>query len=364
MISQDKWQNYTPVDIQCTSLSALPGLTNGDCLLLVTTPGFVNRGVTEDIRKILHPKKIIVWTDFMPNPDIRDISCGLKQLHLVGFDSVIALGGGSAIDAAKILSHLLTSSKPINLDGILKGEVEYLWQSRLPLITIPTTSGTGSEVTPFATVWDHAENKKYSISGDSIYPDIALLCPNLTLSLGYEATLYPALDAISHLLESIWNKNRTPITISLAMSGLTLADKSLSKLLQELDSIKLRSYMQTVALLGGLAISQSKTAIAHSISYPITSHFKVPHGLACSFTLPALIRRNLETQLFPTESIPLINHISNFLNSLSLGSRVLEYASINDIKKINNEMFTLGRADNYIGRPIGSFNELLDEALS
>ena len=160
----------------------------------------------------------------------------------------------------------------------------------MPVTAIPTTSGTGAEVTPFATVWDSTTHKKHSLTGEHIYPTHALLDPELTLTLRRKETLYPALDTISHALESLWNKNRTPLSEAYATQALILANKALPIILEAPDNLEHRSRMQQASVLAGLAISQTRTAIAHSISYPLTSHFGVPHGLACSFTLPWLIK--------------------------------------------------------------------------
>lgn len=142
---------------------------------------------------------------------------------------------------------------------------------------------------PFATVWDHTANKKYSVTGDRTFPDYAILDPQLTLSLPEDETLYTALDTISHALESLWNKNRTVISETYALRALVLANEALPALLTAPEDLGQRERMQQASMLAGLAICTTRTAIAHAISYPMTLHYGVPHGLACSFTLPEIL---------------------------------------------------------------------------
>src|SRR5690606_20309422 len=117
------------------------------------------------------------------------------------------------------------------LGKVLREGRQQTWEKKIPLVAIPTTSGTGAEVTPFATVWDQSEHRKYSITGDLIFPDTAVLDPELTLSLPEKETLYPGLDAISHALESLWNVNRTPVTAGFAIQALELAVEALPTVL-------------------------------------------------------------------------------------------------------------------------------------
>lgn len=140
----------------------------------------------------------------------------------------------------------------------------------------------------------YGKRKKYSMTGMNIYPDAALLDPSLSLTLQYENTLISALDSISHSLESIWNINKTPISEIYARSALKMIIKSLPDLLENLSSINLRSQMQTASMLAGISISQTQTAIAHEMSYPLTLHYKVPHGLASSYFLIDLITYYLQ----------------------------------------------------------------------
>jgi alcohol dehydrogenase len=261
-------------------------------------------------------------------------------------DQVIGLGGGSAMDTAKILASTLFSQNHNSLEKIFRHGETSSWLKRLNLLLIPTTAGTGAEVTPFATVWDLDRHKKHSIAGSAMYADIAFLDDSLTLTLSEQDTLYPALDCISHALESLWNVNITPISQAYATEALSLANQALPEILKSPESTFYRNSIQNASVLAGLAISQTKTAIAHSISYPLTSHFGVPHGLACSFSLPRLIDYYLSNKS-NSPFTDLMKKTKTLLNQLELDQRLLKYVSEDKILSLSQEMFASGRIDNY-----------------
>ena len=159
----------------------------------------------------------------------------------------------------------------------------------IPVISIPTTAGTGSEITPYSTIWDMEEKKKYSLNIPELFPEIAIYDPSLTLTVPKDITIQTGLDALSHSLESIWNKNATPVTLSYAVKSAKLIINNLADLSNDLNNLSLRSNMMMACMYAGMAISNTQTAIAHAMSYHVTSHKGIPHGIACSFTLPMII---------------------------------------------------------------------------
>lgn len=343
------WSHFNPVSIHAGSgsLSTLPAHARDGALLLVTTAGFTRRGLTARVLNLLGAARVTVYDQVTPNPELDDLEAATTQFRDLGITQIIALGGGSVLDAAKVLAVTLPSEEDKPLTLTLREGRPQQWQKKLPLIAIPTTSGTGAEVTPFATVWDKTTHKKHSVTGDLIYPDLALLDPELTLTLPYEETLYTGLDAISHALESLWNKNRTPVSEVWAFQALTLANDALPKVLATPNDAAARENMQQASVLAGLAISQTRTAIAHSISYPLTSHFGVPHGLACSFTLPYLIIQNMEC--FGETRKQLLLTTQSFLEELKLWKTIQQYASGDQILSIKNLTLHPDRAANYTG---------------
>jgi phosphonate metabolism-associated iron-containing alcohol dehydrogenase len=362
MTMQFDWQYYQPVRIESGvgALQRLPQLIRSGTWLLVTTPGFRRRGLVAQIEQLVPGVKWVVHDGVTPNPELDDLEQITTLLKPEKFNGILAIGGGSVLDAAKVLSVTLSSPLSKPLTAVLRDGDPSAWSKTLQLIAVPTTSGTGSEVTPFATVWDQQNHKKHSVTGPEVLPDIALLDPQLTLTLPYEETLFTGLDAISHALESLWNKNRNAITESYARQALLLANAALPLVLEQPDNIDARAMMQQASMLAGLAISQTRTAIAHSISYPLTSHYGVPHGLACSFTLPALIR-HVTKDAADNDLTTLFLATGVMLDALALPERLRPYLTKAQLDALRAEMYTPERAGNYAG-PAVTLDDVLGPA--
>lgn len=334
-------------------------LPEGGKLLVLTSPSQVRLGRVVELQNSLIGRKVEVFSEITPNPTLEEIF--QYQLNLQQFrpDFILGMGGGSVLDAAKALALLFGSGHNATINDLVsKAQLDS--SKRLPIVLIPTTSGTGSEVTPFATVWDIGQKKKHSISGVAVYPDLAYLDVSLTQSLGDEQTLFPALDTISHALESLWNRSSNSVTEAFALQSLRLSIKGLPKILQDSGNMEARQNLQHASVLAGLAISQTKTAIAHSISYPLTLHYGIPHGLACSFTLPKLIRLNRSFfEKMGHGSYNFVNvELLQMLDGLNLGERVRKYVAPEEILELKSEMVASGRAGNYIGQNIAELASL------
>nr|WP_144684322.1 phosphonoacetaldehyde reductase [Desulfobotulus alkaliphilus] len=328
-------------------------------ILLLTSKGFTRRGAVDRLCGIIVSARPWVHMEIhdsvQPNPDMRDMESLTHKYKGHTISGIIAMGGGSVLDTGKVLSvllpHIVANSEYAGLEDILcQGKKPHFFK-KIPLIAIPTTAGTGAEVTPFATIWDALRHKKYSLSDNLVFPCHALSDPELTLSLPEEETVNTGLDALSHALESLWNINRTPLSEALAWQALYLGVKALPAVLEQPESIDKRAQMTHAALLSGLAISQTKTALAHSISYPLTSRFNIPHGLACSFTLAEMIRLSVKEKVFPVHYSALLKELIFLLESLGLKNRIGKYASFKDILNENEAMHTPERADNCIIKP-------------
>lgn len=338
---------FNPVRVVRAGLDELARYVVGHNVLLVTSPGFTSRGITNRVRSILVSKKLVVWDEVKPNPNLYDLDAASVLLSKKGIECVIGMGGGSAIDAAKVLATTLASPLSPSLAQVFRNKSTARWNQRLPLIAIPTTAGTGAEVTPFATIWDHIEHKKYSLAGDFVFPDTALLDSSLALTLGTKDTLFPALDTISHALESLWNKNCTPISRAFAFRALDLSNSALPIILGDPTNTQARADLQLSSVLAGMAISQTRTAIAHAISYPLTSTYGVPHGLACSFTLPALLKLNLGDLKNSKEEETALKKTLALLQKQNLTARLSEFVKLDDLKGLVENMGNIDRLENY-----------------
>ncbi len=292
-----RWEFYNPVHIVfgVDTLRLVGEFVDGSHILFLTTSGFTKRGLTDEVAGMLDSSLVEIVDNIEPNPELAQLERLVEDLRHMDFDTIVALGGGSVIDTAKVISAVLPRiGKGFSLRAHLERNAGELTETGIPVVAIPTTAGTGAEVTPFATVWDLGAKKKYSLSGQGLFPKVALVDPSLTLTLPREQTLISGLDAVSHAFESIWNRNATPITIMYATESLRIAMPTLPLVVEELGNLEHRTKMLQASLFAGLAISNTRTALAHSISYPLTLNYGVPHGLACSFALPAILRFNAE----------------------------------------------------------------------
>lgn len=360
MAENNLWTHYQPVRIcsgplQQTLLPALQQALPAQysktqaLVLLITSVGFTKRGITAQLEKWLSPLQLLIIDQVTANPDINSIDVWLKKYASRPIKAVIGLGGGSAMDAAKAMAVMYplvkTESSPLN--ALFREKSIKQPNSRLPLLLIPTTAGTGSEVTPFATIWDRQHKQKYSLSGHSVYPDSALLDASLTLTLPADETLFSGLDALSHSLESLWNKHRTPISEAYAQQAVRLLTQHFINALLSPADLAARQAMQTASLLAGLAISITRTAIAHAISYPLTSHYGVPHGVACSFTLPALIELVQAADALPQHSETL-RQAQTLLQQLPLAQALQTKVCFSQLHTHSAEMFHPDRAGNFL----------------
>jgi len=256
--------------------------------LLVTSEGFVKRGLVDTILSVTD-RIVHVKSDVKSHPEFKDLTAACEELGAIDFDLIIALGGGSVLDAAKFFAVQNPQGDCRFVEEMIRGERPKEGYSLIPVISIPTTAGTGSEITPWATIWDMDEKKKYSLHLPELFSETALYDPKLTLSVPREITVQTGLDTLSHALESIWNKNANPITVGYATKAAKLIMENLVALSKDLENLQLRDNIMKACMYAGLAFSNTQTAIAHGMSYYITAHKNVPHGIACSFTLPMLI---------------------------------------------------------------------------
>jgi alcohol dehydrogenase len=342
-----RWSHANPVRIRAGAgvLAELPGLLPAGRILLVTSPGARRRGLLDGLLAAL-PDRLVICERIAPNPDLDALDGLISEFISLGIAGVCAIGGGSVIDAAKAFAACLPLGCERPLDAVLRHGSASI-TARLPLIVCPTTAGTGSEVTPFATIWDGRDKRKRSLSDPLLYPDLALLDPVPTLTLPPDETLYSALDAISHALESLWNRHRTPVSIAMAARSLAMMIEALPLALRDPSDLRGRSQVQQASTLAGLAISQTRTAIAHAISYPLTSQHGIPHGLACSFTLPAIIDLIGSRRIDIAVDHGLLMRSRDLLISLGLDERIARFITPESVLDMIEAMHAPGRSDNF-----------------
>jgi phosphonoacetate hydrolase len=289
------WTYHNPVAIHFGAgvVETLPALLAGRKATLVTFPEAEGFGLLPRLRTLLGASLTGVIDQTQPNPDVDGLDRLYREFWKTQAESevIIAVGGGSALDTAKALMVGTASGEFDALVGLLSTGKAFKPHHVKKLIAVPTTSGTGSEVTGWATIWNRAAGKKYSLHLPETWPEAAVVDPELVLSLPAGPTLAAGLDALSHALESIWNINANPVSDQHAVAAAREVMISLPKLMKNLRDVGLRERMAFAALTAGLAFSNTRTALAHSISYDMTMHHGLPHGIACSFTLPMVLKR-------------------------------------------------------------------------
>ena len=260
----------------------------GERPALVTDTGLRGMPMTVEIRGLLG-EGTLFFAEVEPNPTVATVDRLASLLQEHESDVVVALGGGSALDCAKAACSAACQEGSIRL---YHSEGKALDGRCLPLIAIPTTAGTGSEVTPISVLDDTEKGLKAPFAHDNFYPRAAIVDPELTLTLPRSVTAMTGFDALSHAIEGYWSKNHQPICDLMALESVKLVFANLPRALADGSDLVAREGMSLGALFGGLAFQLPKTAAVHACSYPLTSAYHLPHGAACAFTLDHFVRFN------------------------------------------------------------------------
>lgn len=308
--------------------------------------------------KCENQKGVFIWIkNIKPNPNPKDIIDALIQIGNNAIDLIIAVGGGSVIDLAKAISlfHKGDSARAYTVDKITCSikEKEYQEIRFIDIIAIPSTAGTGSEVTQWATIWDENKKSKYSIDHPRLKPKMAFILPELTVNMGSKLTLATGLDAMCQAIEAYWSRHTTPLVQEIAYRAIAIGIQNLRQAVDEPMDFTVRENLCKASVLAGLAFAQTRTTACHSISYPLTMFFDVPHGLAAAITLDAVGEINKGN--FPND-IALFRlfedyaGIGGFINYACAGIIDMKLSAfgitLNDIPVIVKHAFTGGRMDN------------------
>lgn len=274
----------------------------GSRVLLVTDPGMMATGIVDQALKYLDEANVDVtlYQDVQADPPEGVVTACATAAVDADAQGVIGLGGGSSLDVAKLAALLAVGKE--SLDGVYG--VGNAKGPRLPLILIPTTSGTGSEVTPISIVTT-GKSEKMGVVSPVILPDIALLDPELTLGLPPHITAATGIDAMVHAIEAYASAsaNNNPISRNLATEALRLMGASLETAVHSGGDLKARSDLLLGSMMAGQAFANSPVAAVHALAYPIGGHFHVPHGLSNALVLPYVLRFNAEVAPKPYAEI-------------------------------------------------------------
>lgn len=277
----------TDAALQCASDFAARGLKSA---FLVT--GAPTRALATPLIAACADKGIAVtiFDGIAGEPTLTEFRAAMAAAKAFGADCVIGLGGGSAMDVAKLVAALLDGAQSI--DEVIG--VDLLRARALPLACIPTTAGTGSEVTPIAILEDEEADLKKGVVSQHLVPDYAYLDPALTVTMPRSVTASTGIDALTHCIEAFANKFAHPLVDMFALEGIRLIVANIERACADGSDLEARAAMLRASYYGGLCLGPVNTAAVHALAYPLGGEFHVPHGVANSILLPHVLRFNLE----------------------------------------------------------------------
>lgn len=324
-------------------------------------------GVIEEFRK----RRELLWiNETVGYPTQETLVMGLNAVRGFPAEVIIAVGGGSSIDFAKGLKALWHKDETYRVETVTEA-LDHKWYQGdrdIRLIAVPTTAGTGAELTKWSTIWDYRGKCKYSIEKENLKPDLAIIVPEFTLKADYGLSVSAGLDSLSHAVEAYWSKRSTPLVRELAKHSAALTVKYLPLLLSQPDHLQYREKQCLAAVLSGLAFSVTRTTACHSLSYPLTMDYQIPHGLAVALTLAEVAHKNSGGYEAEKELMDIFEDcggIEGFLGSTCFQKtsfRLRDYGVLStNLKGLAERSFTLGRMDNNpVSLSIQETEELLE----
>lgn len=279
--------------------------------------------ITNDLKNIEYE----IFDDVMPDPDISIITAGVEKINKFAPDIVIAFGGGSPIDAAKAIVYFAKKTSAIN---------------SLPFVAIPTTSGTGSEVTRFSVISDKEKGIKYPLIDESLLPDIAILDSELIKSVPPSVTADTGIDVITHSIEGFVSTIANDFTDAVAVHAFKLAFANLKLAYDKPDDIVARTKMHNASCLAGMSFDNASLGINHGMAHILGARFKLPHGRANAILLPFVIEFNAG---ITNDRINSLNECAKkyayLAHNVGLGASSDRQSVINlvrEIRKLNSNM--------------------------
>ncbi len=364
------WNYEQPVYIifgngRINELNAAIKKVGGSSGLLVIPEYFVKSGLADKIKKISGNIITEVFTDVSPNPDVTEVDKCADIIRKNKCNFVVAVGGGSIMDCAKAAATTATIDDTI---CSYHGTGKSLPETHLPLIAVPTTSGTGSEVTCVAVLTDRKFGKKVPVVCNNFFPDSALIDPELTYSVPPIITASTGLDVLCHAIEGFWSRGHQPVCDACALHAAELVFKYLLKAYHNPKDAEAREKMAEASVIAGLAFTLPKTTSSHACSFPLTNIYHIPHGEACALTIDyfARINKNAENGRVQEFAVKL-----GFENVDLMADRIYELKKEMglkcDLREFNlsdkqiDELVKISRHPNLLNNPVDITDDMLYE---
>jgi 1-propanol dehydrogenase len=296
---------------------------------VVTDPFMVKCGAIKNVTDILEEMKVSydLFEDIVPDPPIEKIVEGVSAFIKSDPDTVIVLGGGSAIDAAKAIKDFA-----IKIKG--KGSVYF--------VAIPTTSGTGSEVTSFAVISDKSKAVKYPLVSDDLLPDMAILDPRLVVTVPKAITADTGMDVLTHAIEAYVSTQSSDFSDALAEKAIKMVFDNLLKAYSEGTNIEAREKMHNASCIAGMAFNNASLGLNHGLAHTLGAKFKIPHGRINSILLPHIIKFNANSNSYYekeySEAAERYGNISRMLHLSGSNTKVAVNNLVNAIVKLQKDM--------------------------
>lgn len=255
--------------------------------IIVSSASFVKNGTAEKLAELCGIDHI--FSGISQNPDVSEADRCADRIREIKAEYIIAIGGGSVIDCAKAASVVCLTDKPT---AHFHGAKAPLPNEHIPVIAVPTTAGTGSEVTGVSVLTNRRTGLKAPIGGTCLYPVCAVIDPELTYSVPKHITANTGMDVLCHAVEGYWSTGHQPICDALAERAAGLVFENLVKLYEYPQDKNAREKMCEASVLAGLAFALPKTTSSHACSFPLTNDYGIPHGEACALTLDSFMRIN------------------------------------------------------------------------
>ena len=321
----------------------LSKLSGSKIFVVAGKNSFEQSGAKKKLEQALANYDFKVFSSFSSNPKIEDLEVGLDVYSKFNPDIVMAIGGGSSLDIAKMINFFGDNQfTPTEFIKKLPTKIASL----KPFIAVPTTAGTGSEATHFAVLY--INKKKYSIANSSLLPKFVVIDPELMRSLPQRVIATTGMDALSQAIESYWNVNATEESKKYAAEAITIILRNLP-IAFKTSSLESLNQMAKAAFLSGRAINITKTTAPHAVSYPLTTYFKIPHGHAVSLTLSSFLKYNYfvnESDILDKRGVlyvkKTIEELFDLLNSDSLDSAQRTIENLMDEIKLERKLSKLG----------------------